>query len=248
MHRGLRAILPILVLAFAVGPIAACQSKSSSASRIEGEGNKAPQLPPILVRDDSTGLMFSYIMLDGGFKTVSKVADVPYEARDAVRVWSEVSGDGVAGPYVYVADLRNKLADGTYKCDVFPRAYFDDLAADRRKKLADGPKVPTVGTGDPKPNTGEPPPAGQDGKLTVIIYGADWCQPCHQAEAYLKGKGIPFVHKDIDDPNVSEEMQDKLQAAGIQTHSIPVLDVGGKLLVGFDPGELDDALKNAKKR
>jgi glutaredoxin len=248
MHPASRAIAVVLALMACVASTSACRSKSSNASRIESDGQKqAPQLPPILVRDDSKDLTFSYITLDGGFKTVNKVGDVPYEARDAVRVWSDVSGDGVAGPYVYVADLRNKLADGTYKCDVFPRAYFDDLAADRRKKLADGPKVPVVGTGEPpKPGGTETEP--EPGKLTVIIYGADWCQPCHAAEAYLKSKGVPFVHKDVDDPNVSEEMQDKLQAAGIQTHSIPVLDVGGKLLVGFEAGELDRALRDAKKK
>ena len=237
-------LAPLAVVA--LSPLA-CRSKSSNASRIEGEGAKPPpQLPPIVIKDESTDLTFSYITLDGGFKTVNKVADVPYEARDAVRVWSDVSGDGVAGPYVYVADLRNKIDGGTYKCDVFPRAYFDDLAADRRKKHAEGPKVPVAGTADPTPKPGSGSPG--DGKLTVIIYGADWCQPCHQAEAWLQSKGVPFVHKDVDDPLVSEEMQDKLQAAKIQTHSIPILDVGGKLLVGFDPGELDQAIQNAKNK
>ncbi|MEO7092519.1 MAG: glutaredoxin family protein [Polyangiales bacterium] len=249
MHRFHRPSLRVLLAALfvaSVGPaLGACRSKSSNASRIEGEGSK-PELPPIVIRDQSTELTFSYITLEGGFKTVNKVDAVPYEARDAVRVWSDVSGDGVAGPYVYVADLRNKLADGSYKCDVFPRAYFDDLAEGRRKKLAAGPTAPLATEGQPPGGSGAPPTG--DGKLTVIIYGADWCQPCHQAEAYLKGKGVPFVHKDVDDPNVSEEMQDKLQAAGIQTHSIPVLDVGGKLLVGFEASELDQALRDAKKK
>ena len=249
MQRCARAWLVAVLVVGAAAPSLGCRSKSSNASKIEGEEKPTPQLPPIVIRDESADLTFSYIMLDGGFKTVNKVADVPYEARDAVRVWSDVSGDGVAGPYVYVADLRNKLADGTYKCDVFPRAYFDDLAADRRKKLAGGPKGTAVAGGNvdtPPSPTGDP--AAPDGKLTVIIYGADWCKPCHAVEAYLKSKGVPFVHKDVDDPNVSEEMQVKLQTAGIQTQSIPVLDVAGKLLVGFEPGELDRALEAARKK
>ena len=248
MQPFVKSVLVGLLVAMCASPLTACRSKSSNASRIDGEGTKpgSPQLPPIVIKDASTDLTFSYITIDGGFKTANKVGDVPYEARDAVRVWSDVSGDGVAGPFVYVAVLRNKLADGTYKCDVFPRAYFDDLAADRRKKFAEGPKVPLV---DKQPGGA----AGDgtvenDGTLTVIIYGADWCQPCHQAEAYLKGKGVPFVHKDVDDPAANEEMLDKLQAAGIKTQSIPILDVGGKLLVGFEPSALDQAIRDAKNK
>ena len=39
-------------------------------------------------------------------------------------------------------------------------------------------------------------------------------------------------------------MQAKLQQAGKRGGSIPVLDVRGKILVGFDPGAVDAALKN----
>jgi glutaredoxin len=175
---------------------------------------------------------------------------VPYEARDAVRVWNDVSGDGVAGPWVYVADLRAKLPDGSYKVDVVARTKFDEMAEDRRKKakaaLADNGQptnAPPDGTDKAQGNGSAP--GGGKGKLVVIIYGADWCKPCHQAEAYLKSKGIAFVHKDVDDPNVHEELADKLYAAGMQTNSIPVLDVAGKILVGFAPDELDRAIEQA---
>jgi glutaredoxin len=194
-------------------------------------------------------LTFSFITLDGGFKTVRSVAEVPYEARDAVRVWNDVSGDGVAGPWVYVADLRSKLPDGSYKCDVVARTKFDDMAEERRKKAKAEANANAQPTDSPPQNPsgddmGSAPGTGK-GKLVVIIYGADWCKPCHQAEAYLKSKGIAFVHKDVDDPNVHEELADKLFAAGMQTNSIPVIDVAGKILVGFAPDELDRAVAQA---
>jgi len=160
-------------------------------------------------------------------------------------VWSEVSGDGIVGPWVYVADLRNKLADGSYKVEVIARSQFEQLAEDRRKKSKTvAAKQP--GAGDQQKDT--PPPTGPgngNGKVKVIIYGAEWCKPCHLAEAYLKKKGIPFEHKDIDDAETNEEMKLKLQAAGIKTHSIPVLDVNGKLIVGFSEPELDKAIEAA---
>lgn len=233
-------IMVLLALALAT-PVGACKSARSDAKASPEASAQPPALPQLVVKDGSEGLTFSYITLDGGFQLAKKVGDVPYEARDSVRVWSEVSGDGIVGPWVYVADLRNKLADGTYKVEVVARAQFEQLAEDRRKKSK---TVAQKGPSDP-PKKDDVPAAAPNGKVKVIIYGADWCKPCHLAEAYLKKKGVPFEHKDIDDPETNEEMKLKLDKAGIKTHSIPVLDVNGKLLVGFSEPELDKAIEAA---
>ncbi|HWL84840.1 MAG TPA: glutaredoxin domain-containing protein, partial [Polyangiaceae bacterium] len=77
----------------------------------------------------------------------------------------------------------------------------------------------------------------------VIIYGAEWCGACHQAAAYLRAKGIPYVEKDIEaDHGAAREMQTKLAKAGLNGGSIPVLDVRGKVMVGFNPHVVDEAL------
>lgn len=238
-----RRLLPLVLALSVVAPSIGCKSARSDGARAAPEADAPPALPQLVVRDNSEGLTFSYITLDGGFQLVKKVADVPYEARDAVRVWSEQSGDGIAGPWVYVADLRNHLPDGTYKVDVLARTAFEQLAEDRRKKKGG---APTAKADPPKPSGAQddPPPVAK-GALKVIIYGADWCKPCHLAEAYLKKKGVAFEHKDIDEPENNEEMRIKLQEAGIKSHSIPVLDVGGRLLVGFSESELDKAIAAA---
>lgn len=244
----LRVWLPsLLAVALALAP-SACRNVRATKEQAQAAAPSAsaPALPAIEVRDESTALTFSWITLDGGFQLAKSVSEVPYEARDAVRVWSETSGDGVSGPWIYVADLRTKRADGTYKVEVVARTFFEGLALARRDKAK-------VAKADPKPGAGqggieqEPPVAKGDKKAapTVIIYGADWCKPCHMAENWLKAKGIPYEHKDIDDPNVNEEMRDKLMAAGIKSHSIPVLDVAGKILVGFSESELEKALAAA---
>lgn len=237
-----RLFVLVLALAVGAGPLSACKSAKSDVRAEPVASAAAPSLPPLVVREDSAGLTFSYITLDGGFQLAKKVGDVPYEARDAVRVWSEVSGDGIAGPFVYLADLRNKLGDGTYKVDVVPRTQFEAMATERRDKAKKGPTKPAEPSGPVA--TAAPGSVGK-GKLKVIIYGADWCKPCHMAENYLKSKGIAFEHRDIDNPETNEEMQIKLQEAGIKSHSIPVLDVNGKLLVGFSESELDKALAAA---
>lgn len=241
---ALRHIVLTLALSLAAGSSLACRAAKSDVGPEPAASAAAPSLPPLVLREDSAGLTFSFITLDGGFQLAKKIADVPYEARDAVRVWSEVSGDGIAGPWVYQADLRNKQPDGTYKVEVIARTQFEALAAERRDKSKKGPVKPTepVAKGGDGPT---PAPGVAKGKVKVIIYGAEWCKPCHMAENYLKSKGIPFEHKDIDDAETNEEMRIKLQDAGIKSHSIPVLDVNGKLLIGFSEPELDKALAAA---
>ena len=56
-------------------------------------------------------------------------------------------------------------------------------------------------------------------------------------------KGIPFVEKDVEkDPGAAREMQQKLAKNGLHAGSIPVIDVRGKVMVGFNPQEVDSAL------
>jgi hypothetical protein len=51
------------------------------------------------------------------------------------------------------------------------------------------------------------------------------------------------VEKDIEqDPAAQQEMMVKAQRAGIPTGSIPILDVRGRILVGFSPPDIERAL------
>ena len=68
------------------------------------------------------------------------------------------------------------------------------------------------------PSTGAATPASN---LVVIIYGAEWCKPCHQAADYLKSKGIAYIQKDIDESReAAVEMREKLERAGRRGGSI----------------------------
>ena len=80
----------------------------------------------------------------------------------------------------------------------------------------------------------------------VIIYGASWCGPCHRAADYLRDRGVPFLLKDIEQiVGARAEMVEKLSRAGLQPRAIPVLDVGDRIVVGFDKTRLDEALAAA---
>lgn len=72
----------------------------------------------------------------------------------------------------------------------------------------------------------------------VTIYSASWCAFCHAAKEYLDKKGVKYTEKDVDsDRAIAEE---SMRLSG-QT-GIPVLDIGGQVIVGFDRPRIDAAL------
>ncbi|MEO8785058.1 MAG: glutaredoxin domain-containing protein [Candidatus Saccharimonadales bacterium] len=74
----------------------------------------------------------------------------------------------------------------------------------------------------------------------VTVYSATWCAFCHAAKEYLDKKGVKYTDKDIEaDPAFAEE---SVKLSG-QT-GIPVLDINGTVIVGFDRPKIDAALKS----
>lgn len=72
----------------------------------------------------------------------------------------------------------------------------------------------------------------------VTIYTADWCAFCHAAMDYLDKKGVKYTDKDVEkDPEAMKAAIDKSGQRGI-----PVLDIDGEIIVGFDRPKIDAAL------
>jgi glutaredoxin len=232
----------VLLLAFMLA-LAGCQKKKA-----------APASDPVAtmptVTDDSTGLLFTWLDEKGEFHTGEKVSDVPMVGRDQVRVLDPEHDDGSDPDRIFIVDLRTAGADGKYPTRAMKRVDYDALAEGLRKKT--GPTLGSVkGPGEPQSGApgdaggGRPSSVDPSGavKPAVIVYGASWCGACHEAMAYMKKKGIPFIEKDIEkDTGAEREMRSKLARAGINTGSIPILDVRGKILVGFSQQALDEAL------
>jgi glutaredoxin len=205
----------------------------------------------VVLKDDSEGLLLTWIDDKGDFHVETRVADVPLMGRDSVRVVDPNKDEGTHADRVFVADLRQVKPDGTYPVRVMTRTDFEALALNRREKsgptlASAGPAAPpapssTAAVADTEPGT--TPPAGRP---VVIIYGAEWCGACHEAARYLRSKGIAFVEKDVEkDQGAAREMQQKLARSGQRSGSIPVIDVRGKVLVGFNAQEVDGALGQA---
>jgi len=230
----------LMALAMAVA-MPACKRGSG------GTATADPDAVGVVLKDDSEGLLLTWIDDKGDFHVETRVADVPLMGRDSVRVVDPNKDEGTHADHVFVADLRQLRADGTYPVRAMTRADFEGLALARREKTGPtlasaGPTQPTpsstAGTADTDPGTTRPA-----AHPAVIIYGAEWCGACHEAARYLRSKGIAFVEKDVEkDSGAAREMQQKLARSGQRSGSIPVIDVRGKVLVGFNPQEVDGAL------
>lgn len=80
-----------------------------------------------------------------------------------------------------------------------------------------------------------------DQKHTVIIYGAEWCPPCHVTKQYLHQQGIEYEYRDVDSKR--EWLEESMKKSG--ETSIPVIDIDGKIIIGFNRPQIDAALASA---
>ncbi|MET0591427.1 MAG: glutaredoxin family protein [Polyangiaceae bacterium] len=234
-----------LVLAMAM-TAAGCKRPPAADDLGESAEQPTKALPELKISDDTADLMLTWVDGKGDAHLVNKTSDVPAEGRDRVRVVVTTKDEGTRDLF-YVTNLTVKGGDGTYPVSTMSRREWDDLITGRRQALAaasasevpGAPPDPAAGNADP---SGKVHPAG----FTVIVYGASWCGACHQAVAYLKRRKVPVVEKDIEqDPAADSEMRAKLARAGVHGGSIPVIDVKGKILVGFEPHSLEAAVAGA---
>ncbi len=205
-------------------------SSPTSSASVEAPSGFAP----FSFADDTGGLLLTWVDEQGDFHVTQKTADVPAPSRQTVRVVLSSQPAGSVDT-VFVTNLDQKGNDGRYAVRTMPRAAWDELGAARRKERMDrlAPPAPSV--------------ALPNGPLAAVIYGADWCKPCHAAEAYLKERGLDVTKKDIEENDAARaEMKAKLTTAGLSGSNIPVIDVAGTLLVGFSPSALDAAIRRAE--
>lgn len=74
--------------------------------------------------------------------------------------------------------------------------------------------------------------------MAVTVYSTPTCSFCNAAKRYLKERSIPF--RDIDISRDAKAAADMVRKTGQQ--GVPVIDVNGKIIVGFDKLKLNSAL------
>ena len=73
----------------------------------------------------------------------------------------------------------------------------------------------------------------------VIVFSTPTCTYCTQAKRYLRERGIRF--RDVDVSKDSAAARDLVRRSGQQ--GVPVLDIGGRIIVGFNRPEIDRLLE-----
>lgn len=75
----------------------------------------------------------------------------------------------------------------------------------------------------------------------VTVYSTSWCAFCHTEMQWLEKLGVNFVAKDIEaDPAAMEELKAK---NGGQFSGVPVTDINGEIILGFNRPALQAALE-----
>ena len=74
----------------------------------------------------------------------------------------------------------------------------------------------------------------------VIIYKTSWCAFCHTEQQWLDRLGVKYEAKDVEaDKAAYEEL---LKKSGGKFSGVPVTDIAGELILGFDRPKLTTAL------
>ena len=73
----------------------------------------------------------------------------------------------------------------------------------------------------------------------IKVYSTPFCPYCVTLKDYLKEKKVEFAEVDVsEDEKERDEMVNLSGQIGV-----PVVNIGGKIIVGFDNKEIDEALK-----
>lgn len=204
----------------------------------------APGLGTLAVLKDGRYL-FTYLEPNGTFATTDKPEIIPEVSRKVVRVVDPAQTKGGEGDAVYTADVGQLLSAQKVEARPMSREAFETSALAQLPPGESSPRAqhapPPAGHG---PDGGTSFPSAP-GKPVVTVYGTSWCGACRAARQYLSEHKIPFADKDVEsDPAAARELAEKASKMGIPTDRVPILDVRGRLLLGFDRARVEALLGN----
>lgn len=74
--------------------------------------------------------------------------------------------------------------------------------------------------------------------FSITVYRTETCPYCHMAEEFFKQNNVKYKSIDVGkNPGAAQEMVKKSGQMGV-----PVIDINGKIIVGFDKTALRKAL------
>jgi len=198
--------------------LSACNTKQEPSQSQASNQLSRPTL--IEVNKLSKDLLFIFKDEKGIEKTVMTLDSIPEKARNQVQVVDlKLSpSERSSRHFVQLFDLRKVNSVGLFPGKVIERNILEDALASAQTL----PEQPAI-----------------------IVYSTAWCGVCKKARAFLKEKGLAFIEKDIEkDKAAARELQEKCERARVPLGGVPVIDVGGALMRGFDPNRLMSMLKS----
>jgi glutaredoxin 3 len=180
------------------------------------------------VAPDDEDVVFQYVdPASGKPVAVTDIEKIPEGQRANVMVlYSGERRDRLTARALALVDLDNPDEDGKYPVRLVNRWDFEP--------------------------SGLKTPAGKGAALAptgggVVLYTAPGCGHCDRARKWFTEKGVPFTEKDVHaDASAAAEIMALGQAQGVPESylsSVPLINVKGKLLVGFDPRQVEAALQ-----
>lgn len=245
---GRRLAALVIGIAIAASSAAGCGQKREDGTTPLG----APSLPALTIKEDTPDLLLTWVDDRGETHSAQHPSEVPQEGKALVRVVVADREEGTRDP-LYVVDLTQPSGDGGFAARAMARREWEGILEKKREvflgKLSPKTAAP-LASGSPSGQAAPPTPTATSSAvasgLVVIIYGASWCKPCHQAADYLKSKGIQVIMKDVEESQeAASEMSAKLEKSGRRGGAIPVIDVRGQILVGYSRSELERAIAKA---
>jgi len=196
--------------------VAAWSSGSGCRRSLPDAPVVAPTLSDLQVLKDGRHL-FTYVEPAGTFATTDKPEIIPEQSRKMVRVIDPGQTKTKELTDVYTTNVMDLLKSGKATARPLPREAFETAAIAQLPPGESSPFAP--------------------GRRT------SWCGACRAARQYFAEHKIPFADKDVEqDASAARELAEKAAKMGIPTDRVPILEVRGRLLLGFDRARVEALL------
>ncbi len=204
----------LLIVLFAT--LVACQSSDTT----QPKASDVNHLEKAIEIDVNQGnLMMIYQDDKGVEQVVTTFNEIPSYAKGNVQIidLSQSPEQRNSKDVVPIFDLNQDQKHPLYQGKLVSRRYLDKLRFEAKAKVdASKPKY-----------------------HKVTLYETSWCGYCKKAKAFLKEKNIPFDFFDIEkDQQAAQKLQSTAAAQNFPLGGVPVLEINGKLISGFDPNQI----------
>ena len=177
----------VIVLLVIHGMVVSCTGKSEEQQEKAVDVFSVEKEVPPTITASSENLAFRYLSREtGALEVATRVDEVPEEVREAVIVMA-LNPETLPHPRaLFVANLKEAGADGTYPVKVLDRFDYD---ASQQPSKAAGAKA--------------------DSRPSVVMFSAEWCGVCKKAAQWMKAQNIPFVERDVEkDPKALGDLKE----------------------------------------